>query len=110
SDVRHAATLRLHMASDGKGNGPSVWAFLQQSRLDREKDNRLPHVADGAKVTAKTLIVLGKEDAMCSLEASTALSEAIPGAKFVVIDKCGHMPWLEKPEEFWEAVDVFLKK
>jgi pimeloyl-ACP methyl ester carboxylesterase len=26
------------------------------------------------------------------------------------IDKCGHMPWLEQPEQTWKVVDAFLAR
>jgi pimeloyl-ACP methyl ester carboxylesterase len=107
SDTRHVATLQAHI--DDGVVGPCVWAFLRQSKLDRELENRLPHVADGGRVKAKTLIVWGNEDAMCSLAAARAVAEAVPGAKLVLIDDVGHMGWIEKPDVFWAEMDEFLK-
>jgi 2-hydroxy-6-oxonona-2,4-dienedioate hydrolase len=34
--------------------------------------------------------------------------EGIPGAKLAVLDQCGHLPQLEKPDEFNRAVLDFL--
>lgn len=39
---------------------------------DREPGNRCPHVADEGEVRAETLVVWGREDAMCSLVAARA--------------------------------------
>jgi pimeloyl-ACP methyl ester carboxylesterase len=33
---------------------------------------------------------------------------ALPGSKFVLIENCGHFPWIEQPEQFWRSVDVAL--
>ena len=107
TDTAHVATLQAHI--DNGAVGPGVWAFLRQSRLDREPENRLPHVADGGLVRAKTLIVWGSEDAMCGLVAARAVADAIPDAKLVLIDDVGHMGWIEKPNVFWTEVDEFLK-
>ena len=106
SDTTHVSTLQKHI--DAEVTPPGVWAFLRQSKFDREPANRLPHVGDGRKVTAKTLILWGKEDAMCSLTAANSVAQAIDDASLILVDFAGHMPWIEKPDEFWKAVDDFL--
>ena len=35
--------------------------------------------------------------------------EGIPDARVAVVEDCGHMPEMEKPEEFAEAVVEFLE-
>lgn len=107
SDPSHVPTLRKHITAEV--TPPTVWAFLTQSlRFDREPENRLPHIADASKVTAKTLVLWGEEDAMCSLIAARAVTEAIRDANLVLFENAGHMPWIEKPDEFWAAVDDFI--
>jgi pimeloyl-ACP methyl ester carboxylesterase len=70
----------------------------------------LPHVADACKVTARTLIIWGKHDALCSQVAATALAEGISGSELVLIDDCGHVPWIEKHDVFMSALTNFLRK
>lgn len=106
SDLSHVDTLRRHITPDL--TPPRVWAFLRQGPLDRRPENKCPHVADGGLVKARTLVVWGAEDAMCSLVAGRAVAEAIPGARLVVFDGCGHFPWIEKREAFFTEVDAFL--
>jgi 2-hydroxy-6-oxonona-2,4-dienedioate hydrolase len=60
-------------------------------------------------VRAPTLIVWGKYDELANPEGADRLERAIPGAKKVMVDDCGHMPQLEKADEFNRLVREFLK-
>lgn len=106
SDLAHVGTLEKHI--DASVTPPRVWPFLRQGFLDRKPENKLPHVQDGGLVKAKTLVVWGSEDAMCSVVAGRAVADAIPGAKLVLFDGVGHFPWIEAPEQFWSEVGSFL--
>lgn len=88
----------------------SVWAFLRQSTCDSLIPNRLPHVADAYRVTAKTLILWGENDALCSQVAARAIANGISGSELALIDNCGHVPWIEKPDEFMSSLTKFLEK
>jgi pimeloyl-ACP methyl ester carboxylesterase len=59
-------------------------------------------------VKAPTLIVWGKYDELANPAGADRLEQAIPGSKKVVIDNCGHMPQLEKADEFNRLVRDFL--
>jgi len=88
---------------------PSIWAYLNINKQDRAPDSVLPHVAEAHKVTAKTLVVWGEKDAMCSLVAARAITEALPNARLEVIQNAGHFPWVEQPDAFYKLVDEFVK-
>jgi pimeloyl-ACP methyl ester carboxylesterase len=59
-------------------------------------------------VKAPTLIVWGKYDELANPAGADRLEQAIPGSRKVIIDNCGHMPQLEKTEEFDRLVREFL--
>ena len=59
-------------------------------------------------VTAPTLIVWGKYDELASPAGADRLERTIPGSRKVIIDDCGHMPQLEKADEFNRLVRDFL--
>jgi pimeloyl-ACP methyl ester carboxylesterase len=59
-------------------------------------------------IKAPTLVVWGREDALIPLEAGERYAKAIPGAKLVVFDECGHVPQLEKAADFNKALLDFL--
>ncbi|MGH9144586.1 MAG: alpha/beta fold hydrolase [Vicinamibacterales bacterium] len=59
-------------------------------------------------VKAPTLVVWGKYDELANPAGADRLEKAIPGARKVIIDNCGHMPQLERADEFNRLVRDFL--
>lgn len=59
-------------------------------------------------IATPTLVVWGREDAIIPLEACDRYVRAIPGATATVLDRCGHMPEMERPEAFVRSVLDFL--
>jgi len=60
-------------------------------------------------ITAPTLLVWGLNDPLSPLQIADKLHAAIKGSRKVLIDKAGHFPFLEHPEQFNGAVLEFLK-
>jgi len=61
-----------------------------------------------ARVSVPTRIVWGREDRLIPLECGDLYQKAIPGSDLVVIDNCGHVPQVEKPDEFVKTALEFL--
>jgi pimeloyl-ACP methyl ester carboxylesterase len=61
----------------------------------------LPHIR------VPTLIVVGAEDTPF-IGASEYMAKRIPGSRRVVLPDAGHMPNLDQPELFRDAVSAFL--
>lgn len=59
-------------------------------------------------VKAPTLVVWGKYDELANPAGADRLEKTIPGARKVIIDNCGHMPQLERADEFNRIVREFL--
>ena len=60
------------------------------------------------RITAPVLLLQGRQD----LAGEANISEAhllIKNSTLKFIDKCGHIPWLEQPEETWKIVNEFLR-
>jgi pimeloyl-ACP methyl ester carboxylesterase len=60
-------------------------------------------------VKAPTLVVWGKYDELANPAGADRLERTIPGAQKVIIDNCGHMPQLERADEFNALVRDFLR-
>jgi pimeloyl-ACP methyl ester carboxylesterase len=60
-------------------------------RVDRRPD--LP------RIECPTIVVCGRDDAATPLHLSEEMVAAIPGSELIVIEQCGHLITLEKPEE-----------
>ncbi len=55
-----------------------------------------------------TLIVVGEEDVITTLEVAEEMRAAISGAELVRIPQCGHLANLERPDVFNDALARFL--
>lgn len=56
-----------------------------------------------------TLIVWGEKDRLLSQKYAQIFNEKIKKSKLALIGECGHVPMLEKPDEFNKAVDNFIR-
>lgn len=54
-----------------------------------------------------TLVVWGDHDRIVDTHVGRAYADAIPGARFVLLEHTGHLPQLESPERLLEALDGF---
>ncbi len=61
------------------------------------------------RVKCPTLVLWGDSDRLLPLDFARAYHEAIGGSQLKVIERCGHLPPLERPEEFTSAVKEFLQ-
>lgn len=78
----------------------SVWESLGE--FDLAADGRL------ASIRAATLITHGRQDPI-PLASSEACARAMK-ARLVVIENCGHVPYVEQPAALFDAVDAFLRE
>jgi pimeloyl-ACP methyl ester carboxylesterase len=63
---------------------------------------------DLTSVGQPTLIVWGADDELLPVRLGERAASAMPRARLVVIERCGHIPMEERPEEFVAAVEPFL--
>lgn len=60
------------------------------------------------EIETPTLVIWGRDDAWIPLGHADRFVEAIPGARKVVLERCGHMPQAEMPEEVGRLIRDFL--
>jgi pimeloyl-ACP methyl ester carboxylesterase len=84
-------------------DGYTVRTILANPALASERlDNRL------GEIHVPTLVVWGKQDNLLPIASGERYAAGIPGARMISFDKCGHVPPIEKAEEFVSAVTAFL--
>ena len=83
-----------------------VSARVQQSVWDSLGDFDLADDGTLASIKAPTLIVHGRQDPIPL--ASSEKAAKVMRAELVVIDNCGHVPYVEQPSALFSAVDAFL--
>jgi len=79
---------------------------VQQSVWDSLGDFDLLAPGQLGSVSVPALIVHGREDPI-PLASSAAAAEAL-GAELVVLDHCGHVPYVEQPDALFRAIERFL--
>jgi len=62
------------------------------------------------KMEKSVLLFWGRDDKTVPFENSVDLCAAIPNVEFHIIQKCGHIPHYEKPDEFNPILLEFLKR
>jgi pimeloyl-ACP methyl ester carboxylesterase len=60
------------------------------------------------EVSVPVLVIAGEDDRFVPARNNERLAAELPGAEFVVIPDCGHVPHEECPERFLESVTEFI--
>ncbi len=79
-----------------------VDAFLRQQRAIIARPDFRPGLG---LIECPTLLVCGRQDALTPVEFHQEMADGIPGARLEIIEDCGHLSTLEKPQ----AVNALLR-
>jgi len=97
------AALKARFTDMARAVGPAAFK-RQQTAIMNRVDSRpfLP------RITCPTLVLCGREDAVTPVALHEEMAAAIPGARLKVLEDCGHLSALERPEAVTEALRVWL--
>jgi proline iminopeptidase len=84
------------------GSNPQVGAAVGRAIAKVDLTAQLP------KFAFPTLVITGRYDMNVPPLTAWNIYKAIPGAKFVVFAKSGHLPSYEEPDRYVEVLDAFL--
>lgn len=73
----------------------------------KERPDSTPTLDD---IDVPTLIIHGADDQIVPVSEAQAMQQAIKDSKLVVIENAGHLPNLEQPDQFNDAVIDFLEE
>ncbi|MRI63265.1 alpha/beta hydrolase [Ornithobacterium rhinotracheale] len=62
------------------------------------------------KIQMPVCLIWGKQDNVTPPDVAVQFEEGLPNAQLFWIDKCGHAPMMEHPQEFNEILDKWLSK
>ena len=82
----------------------SKYAFMSTLLGIRDSPRLLPRLG---RISSPTLIIWGLDDKMIPSNYAREL-ESISDSKLILMDDCGHTPYVEKPNEFSDIVLKFL--
>jgi pimeloyl-ACP methyl ester carboxylesterase len=77
--------------------------FIRQQRAIISRRSQVPNLPN---IRCPTCVICGKEDTLTPLELAKEIAGSIPGATLHVIDHCGHMTTMERPE----AVNAVMRE
>ncbi len=77
----------------------------QQSAIIARRDQG-PGLAD---ISCPTLVLVGRQDALTPLALHETIAAGIPGARLEVIEDCGHLTTLERPEAVNRALRNWME-
>ncbi len=75
-----------------------------QLAMDRSRDR----LADYARIIAPSLVIGFADDRMAPPAFGREIADAIPSARYLEIERCGHYGYLERPDEVNRAIIDFL--
>ena len=81
-------------------------AFVSQERAIIKRPDARRYLWS---VCCPTLVLWGREDALTPLYLSKELADGIPDARLCVIEGCGHLSTIERPEEVTAALREWLE-
>lgn len=79
-----------------------------QNQAVMARDDSRPHLATIDTRTCPTLVLCGEADGLTPPEVSREIADAVPGARFEVLPRCGHMLTLEQPAAVAEQLATWL--
>ncbi|MFW5681140.1 MAG: alpha/beta fold hydrolase [Pseudomonadota bacterium] len=96
TDPAIVATVRQMMLNVGPER------YAQQMHAIMSRPDSLPSLS---AIACPTLVLCGREDALTPPDKHAMMAEAIPRARLVVIEQCGHLAPIEQPQ----AVTALLR-
>ena len=84
-----------------------VEIYKRQEELAAIRVDRRP---DLPRIKSPTIVVCGRDDAATPLFLSEEIAKAIPAAALVVVEQCGHLVTMEKPEETNQILKLWLSR
>lgn len=100
SHVKDSEVLRAHLELADRGNARVMIKLSKSARRDHLTDEL--HL-----VTQPVLLLWGKQDIVTPPAACRAFHSALPNARMVWVDRCGHVPMVEQPAIFAQALSAF---
>lgn len=85
-----------------------MWNAIAYSRISFDMVMNMTEPL--AKPSVPTLLVWGAQDGLATMKQARVLQKWIPEARLVTIEGAGHMPQVERPQEFAEVIMGLLKK
>lgn len=99
-DAALVATVMAMAEAVGKA------AFLSQQQAIMDRHDFRPTLV---RISCPTLVLCGRQDALAPVDKHTTMAAGIRDARLVVVEDCGHLSTLERPEAVNRALRGWLE-
>jgi pimeloyl-ACP methyl ester carboxylesterase len=82
-------------------------AFLRQQQAIMHRPDSRPGLP---AIACPTVVVCGREDVLTPPELSEEIAGLVPGADFVLIEGCGHLSTMERPDDVNAALRSWMSR
>jgi pimeloyl-ACP methyl ester carboxylesterase len=100
-----AELLTLRVSQEACVNGAKVYELFRQNVLSKPFDLR-PKLE---LLKVDTLVLHGNSDPIPPVTAQN-IHKSIPHSKYVLIENCGHFPYVEDPGTYFDLINEFLRE
>jgi pimeloyl-ACP methyl ester carboxylesterase len=83
--------------------GPET--FIRQQKAIMSRPDSRPSL--GA-IHCPTLVLVGKEDALTPVSVALTIADGIAGSKLDIVQDCGHLSTMERPDAITEALRAWM--
>jgi pimeloyl-ACP methyl ester carboxylesterase len=98
-----AQSYHIPPASLLQSTEPTVALIINDGFVTRDVSPLLP------QITVPTLVINGKQDGVVTPSQAQAAHDGIKGSTLMLLDNCGHFPFVEQPEKTTAAILDFVK-
>ena len=88
------------------GMAPSAFAYRTSFAADRAGAYNQERLL--GRIRSPVLIVHGRQDWLVPVLTAEHIHADVAGSQLLLLDGCGHFPWIEQPAPFFPAVERFL--
>jgi pimeloyl-ACP methyl ester carboxylesterase len=85
--------------------GPET--FIRQQKAIMSRPDSRPSL--GA-IHCPTLVLVGNEDALTPVSVALTIAEGIAGSKLDIVQDCGHLSTMERPDAVTEALRAWIAR
>lgn len=97
----HVVNYVLGLAA---GAPPEVWTDGLSGLIETDLRHAVVHV------TVPSLVLVGEHDRVTPRASAQALADALPDGRLEMLERAGHIPMMEVPDEFNARIDGFARR
>ncbi len=80
-------------------------AFIRQQKALMSRPDSRPSLGE---IHCPTLVLVGNEDALTPVSVALTISDGIAGSKLDIVQDCGHLSTMERPDAVTEALRTWI--